>query len=458
MKKEQRQLKFFMKKLRIIIALILTTSWSFGQNTPAPMSMNISEAVAFAISNHPDIKNANLEIAIAQAKINELVAVGLPQVNLSADLNKFVEIPTSFVPAEFFGGAPGTYAPVQFGQPWSSSAGINASQLMFDGSYLIGVKATRIYAELSKKTAEQLKIEMAVNVTKSYFMVLVVKEKLKQLNGDLGRLDKLRKDTKVLYEKGFVEKVDLDRLDLNYNLLETAINQASRMVMDGTNLLKFQMGLDLATELTLTEPVPDASAFSSMVETTAIDYQSRIEFSILETQYTLSELDLKRYKSMQWPTLVAFGSYSANASRNEFNIFQSGYRWYPTAIVGASVKMPIFGGLKNRYQISQAKLRMDMVENGSVKLEQGIELEYRTAVSNMNKGIEDLKIQQKNRDLAREIVRIAKVKYDKGVGSSLEIVEAESTLRESETNYFSALLSAAIAKVELEKAMGKLKF
>lgn len=458
MKKQNRHLELIMKNLLITWALVMTVGWTFGQNSSTPMSVNITEAVAFAIENHPDIKNANLEIAVAQAKINELVAVGLPQVNLSADLNKFVEIPTSFVPAEFFGGAPGSYAPVQFGQAWSSSAGINASQLLFDGSYLIGIKATRIYAELSKKTAEQLKIEMAVNITKSYYMVLVVKEKLKQLNGDLGRLDKLRKDTKVLYDKGFVEKVDLDRLDLNYNLLETAINQASRMVIDGMNLLKFQMGLDLATDLTLTEAVPDASAFGTLAETTAIDYRQRIEYSILETQYTLSELDLKRYKSLQWPTLVAYGSYSANASRNEFNIFQSGYRWYPTAIIGASVKMPLFAGLKNRYQVNQAKLRLEMVENGSIKLEQGIELEYRNAVSNLNKGIEDLKMQQKNRDLAREIVRIAKVKYDKGVGSSLEIVEAESSLRESETNYFSSLLAAAVAKVELEKAMGKFKF
>ncbi|MGR6087504.1 MAG: TolC family protein [Arcticibacter sp.] len=454
---ENSKCKSFLKAWILILTLAYVMPAS-AQTQNASTSMNVEQAVAFAIKNHPDIKNAELEIAIAQAKINELVAIGLPQLNFSADLNKFVEIPTSFVPAEFFGGEPGSYAPVKFGQPWSSSAGISASQLLFDGSYLIGVKATKIYAELSKKNAEQLKIEMAVNVTKSYYMVLVIKEKLKQLNGDLARLDKLRKDTKVLYEKGFVEKVDLDRLDLNYNLFESAINSTSRMLTDGTNLLKFQMGMDVASQLELTESIPDAKSFESVVEATSMDYRNRIEYSILETQYTLTELDLKRYKSQQWPSVVAFGSYSANASRNEFNIFQNDYRWYPTAIVGASVKMPIFGGFKNRYQVNQAKLRMQMVENGSEKLEQGIELEYRNAVSNLNKNIEDLKIQQKNRDLAREIVRISKLKYDKGVGSSLELVDAESSLRESETNYYSALLATAVAKVELEKAMGKYKF
>ncbi|MFM7902773.1 MAG: TolC family protein, partial [Bacteroidota bacterium] len=144
----------------LALACMLPTSNVSGQTQSTSTAMNVEQAVDFAIKNHPDIKNAELEIAIAQAKINELVSIGLPQLNFSADLNKFVEIPTSFVPAEFFGGEPGSYAPVKFGQPWSSSAGISASQLLFDGSYLIGIKATKIYAELSKKTAEQLKIEI----------------------------------------------------------------------------------------------------------------------------------------------------------------------------------------------------------------------------------------------------------------------------------------------------------
>ncbi|MFN5325177.1 MAG: TolC family protein [Bacteroidota bacterium] len=440
------------------VVLLATGSKVLGQDSSAKEAFDIKQSIEYAIANHPDIKNANLEIAIAQTKINELIAIGLPQINLSADLNKFIEIPTQFVPAEFFGGPPGSYAPVKFGQPWSSSAGISASQLLFDGSYLIGVQATKVYKELSQKNAEQLKIEMAVNITKTYYMVLVIQEKLKQLKGDLERIDKLRRDTKALFDKGFVEKVDIDRIDLNYNLLETAILQTTRSVSDGYNLLKFQLGMDLNTELELTEPLPDAEGFSSQVATTDMDYRKRIEYSILETQYKLTELDLKRYRSLQWPSLVAFGSYSANASRNEFNILESSYKWYPTSIVGASLKMPLFGGLKTRQQISQARLKLQMVENGSIKLEHGLELEYRNAVSKLNKGIEDLRMQKKNRDLAREIVRISKVKYDRGVGSSLEIVDAESSLRESETNYYSALLAAAVAKVELEKALGNYKF
>ncbi|MEY3343801.1 MAG: hypothetical protein RL090_1485, partial [Bacteroidota bacterium] len=419
----------------LAILLMIIPFAGNGQENKTSFSMTIPQAIAFAIDNHPDIKNANLEIAVASAKISELIAVGLPQVNLSVDVNNFVEIPTQFVPAEFFGGEPGTYAPVKFGQPWSSSAGVTASQLLFDGSYMIGVKATKVYKELSEKTAEQLKIEVAVNITKSYYMVLVATEKSKQLKGDLEQLDKIRRDTKKLYEKGFAEKVDLDRLDLNYNLLENAISHTDRLVVDGYNLLKFQMGMELQHELILTEPVPDASNFSSLVETTGMDYNQRIEYSILQTQYNLTELDYKRYQSMRWPSVVAFGSYSTNASRNEFNLLQSGYKWYPTSIVGASVKMPLFAGFKNKYQVQQARLRMQMVENGSVKLEQGMELEYRSAVSKLNKSIEDLQLQSKNRDLAKEIVRITKIKYEKGVGSSFELVEAETSSREAESNY-----------------------
>lgn len=442
--------------LLMLMIMFLFTETFAQQN--AGSAFTVQQAIDYAIKNQTNVKNAQLETEIAQSKINELIGVGLPQVKGTADINKFIEIPTSFVPAEFFGGPPGTYAPVQFGQKYSSSVGVSASQLLFDGSYLVGLQASRTYADLSRKGLQQSKIETAVNVSKAYYFALVAVERLKQLESDLVRIDKLKHDTKALFDNGFVEKIDYDRVELNYNLLESARNQTARIVENSYLLLKFQMGMDLKSPITLSEEIGDMTIDPSMISGDSVNYSGRIEYSILETQHRLTELDVKKNKFSRLPSIVLFGNVSANASRNEFNIFNPDYRWYPTAIVGASLSVPIFGGFQKSAQTRQAKLSQLKVENAFFTLEQGIRLEHQNAMTALRNNIDKLETQKKNRELAREIARISKIKYDQGVGSNLEVVDAEGSLREAEANYFTSLLETIIARIDLDKAAGKIKY
>jgi outer membrane protein len=167
---------------------------------------------------------------------------------------------------------------------------------------------------------------------------------------------------------------------------------------------------------------------------------------------------VKKNQFSRFPTLVLFGNLSANASRNEFNIFDTGRRWYPTAIVGASLTVPIFGGFQKMAQTRQAKLNQQKVENSFYSLQEGITLEYKNALTNLRNNVDRLETQKRNRELAREIARVSKIKYDQGVGSNLEVIEAETSLREAETNYFTAMLEAVISKVDLQKASGTIKY
>ncbi|HEX5003116.1 MAG TPA: TolC family protein [Bacteroidia bacterium] len=421
-------------------------------------SFSLQQAIDYAIQNQVSIKNAELDRQISKSKVDELIGVGLPQINGKADINHFIEIPTSFVPGEFFGGSAGTYFPVQFGQPYTSSVGVSASQLLFDGSYVVGLQASKTYTELAVKNLSQSKIETAAAVSKAYYLVLVAQERLKQLESDVVRLKKLSDDTKAMYENGFVEKIDNDRVELNYNLVENARTNTQRFLENSYNILKYRMGMDLKTNLELTEKITDFQFDPTLLKRDSVDYTARIEYSILQTQYRLSELDVKKNKFSRLPTFMLFGSYSANASRNEFNIFQSGYKWYPTAIVGASVSLPLFGGFQKYSQTTQAKLNQQKVENAFYLMEQGINLEYNNAITTLNNSIDKLKTQEKNRDLARDVTRVSKIKYDQGVGSNLEVVDAEASLREAETNYYTALLEAIIAKIDLDVALGNIKY
>jgi outer membrane protein len=167
---------------------------------------------------------------------------------------------------------------------------------------------------------------------------------------------------------------------------------------------------------------------------------------------------VKKNQFSRLPSLVLFGNVSANASRNEFNIFNTDYKWYPTAIIGASLSVPIFGGFQKYAQTKQAKLAQLKVENAFYALEQGIKLEFNNAVTGLKNNIDNLETQKKNRELAREIARVSKIKYDQGVGSNLEVVDAETSLREAEANYYTALLETIISKIELDKASGTIKY
>lgn len=451
----------FNKKILVaFVTLLLAQGFSYNGSaqTPAGSGFTVQQAIEYALKNETNVKNAQIETQIAQAKINELIGVGLPQVKGTADINKFIEIPTSFVPGEFFGGEPGTYAPVQFGQNYSASAGLSASQLLFDGSYLVGLQASRTYADLSRKGLQQSKIDVAVNVSKAYYFVLVAEERFKQLENDIQRIAKLKSDTKALFDNGFVEKIDYDRVELNYNLLESARNQTKRVVENSYLLLKFQMGMDLKTPISLTEKIDDVMPDIAVINTDSVQVTSRIEYSILETQHRLTELDVKKNQFSRLPSLVLFGNVSANASRNEFNIFNTDYKWYPTAIIGASLSVPIFGGFTKYVQTKQARLAQLKVENAFYALEQGIKLEFNNAVTGLKNNIDNLETQKKNRELAREIARVSKIKYDQGVGSNLEVVDAETSLREAEANYYTALLETIISKIELDKASGTIKY
>lgn len=454
------KIAFNKKILAAFVTLLLAQGFSNTgtAQTPAGSGFTVQQAIEYALKNETNVKNAQIETQIAQAKINELIGVGLPQVKGTADINKFIEIPTSFVPGEFFGGEPGTYAPVQFGQNYSASAGLSASQLVFDGSYLVGLQASRTYADLSRKGLQQSKIDVAVNVSKAYYFVLVAEERFKQLESDIQRIAKLKSDTKALFDNGFVEKIDYDRVELNYNLLESARNQTKRVVENSYLLLKFQMGMDLKTPITLTEKIDDVMPDIAVINTDSVQVSSRIEYSILETQHRLTELDVKKNQFSRLPSLVLFGNVSANASRNEFNIFNTDYKWYPTAIIGASLSVPIFGGFTKYAQTKQARLSQLKVENAFYALEQGIKLEFNNAVTGLKNNIDNLETQKKNRELAREIARVSKIKYDQGVGSNLEVVDAETSLREAEANYYTALLETIISKIELDKASGTIKY
>ena len=385
--------------------------------------------------------------------MKQTIGIGLPQLSGNATFQDFLKIPTSLLPGEVF-GEPGKQIPVQFGVKYNSSVGLELSQLLFDGTYLVGLKASRTYKELSIKNSSRTRIETAVSVTKAYYAILVSNEQLSLLDANLNRLKKSLNDTKELFKNGFVEKIDVDRLSVLNNNLITERENVIRLLALNVNLLKFQMGMTIGSELTLTDKIADVNIDKSPILKNDTIHVKRIEYSLLQTQKKLNELDIKRYKSQFLPSLVAFGSTSSSFQDKSFSDLYS--QRFPSTVIGLKLSVPIISGGQKTYQLRNAKLVAIKTQNELYNLENAINLEVNQAQTIYQNGQQSLENQKRNMELAKEVLRVTKVKYEQGVGSSIEVTTAETSLKEAQNNYINALYDMLINKVNLDKALGNI--
>lgn len=414
---------------------------------------DMQQAIEYAFQHNISVQNAAIDEKIARQKVNETIGIGLPQINSSFSIENYFEQPTSLIPGEFFGEEPGSFIPIKFGTRYNATASLQATQLLFDGTYLVGLQASRAYQDLSRKELARTKKETAEAVAKAYYNVLVMKERMKLLDVNVIRLRKLQSDTKAMYDNGFVELIDVHRVTVAYNNVQTEQKKLERFFDLSVQLLKFQMGMPMEENLVLVDELKSIDFTSSLVAP-KVDYNKRIEYSQLQTLQRINELDLKRYRMAYLPSVAAFATLNAQAQRNEFDIFNTDKKWYPIGVVGASITMPLFTGMQRHYRVQQAKLNLEKVNNQFIQLEQSIDMEYESSKTIMLNSMEALQIQKENMDLADEVFRITKIKYDQGIGTNIEIINAESSLKEAQTNYYNALYDALIAKIELETATG----
>ncbi len=452
-----------LQSLYILIPLYLFTFLPFYlfNNTAFAQDkklFSLKEAVAYALANNVNCLNAEIDASIAKAKKNEVIGAGLPQISGSFDTKDFVQLPTSLLPAQVFGGAPGTFIPVKFGTQYNTTAGISASQGIFNTEFIGALHSTKVVMELSEKNFQRTRIETTVIVSKAYYTVLVNRQRLKLLYANLERIKKLSDDTKIMNENGVVEKIDVDRVTVAYNNLLSEKEKIERMVTLTENLLKFQMGLGQQTPIVLSDSLNmDDMPNAALSVTDKMNYASRIEYSMMTSQKQLNELDLKKNNMAYLPNFFLYGSASAQAMRSKFDIYDTKQKWYPFGIVGATITVPIFDGFQKHYRIQQSKLNLVKTMNTMNNLENAIDMEVASAKTSYQNALSSLAIQKENIKLAQGVYDVTKKKYDAGVGSNLEVMTAETSQKEAQTNFYNALYDYYIAKIDYEKATGVIK-
>ena len=454
----------------LLLLLVLAGRLSSAQTK---QSFSLIEAIQFATDKNLNVQSSRLDAASADARIREVKSVTMPQVSVGSQLTYNAIIQKFILPAGGFGGAPASSTAtngnqpekaeviaIPFGVNFQGNAQVAVNQLLFDASYKIGLKAASTLRELSQKNITASKINVAEQVAKAYYNVLVSEERIKLLDYNISRLDSLFRETQALNKQGFVEKIDVDRLEVQANNLKTERQKVQNLVGLTYYLLKFQMGLNLNDEIVLTDKIQDVNIDElerSVAFVAPVDYTQRIEFAALQSQIQLADLDYQSIGKQYFPRVLASAAYGHNNGRNNLgDLFTK--KWFNSAAVNLQIQVPIFDGFQKRYAAQQKKIALIKAQLGSDLLKNSIDFQTKQAQITIQNSLQTLRSQKRNLDLAQEIVRVTRIKYKEGVGSNIEVLNAESSSREAQTNYFASLLDFMLAKVDLDKASGKLYY
>lgn len=437
-----------------LIALLLPQALK-AQEAGEPLQLSMDEAMNLAVKNNVQAKNARLDIDKQKAINAEVSGLALPNISAKGEFIKYPNQMQSFVPAEFIGGPPGEFVPVPFMPTVSSTASLTGSQILFDGSVMVALQARKALIKLYEQSSTLTNEEIRYNIQKAYQAIVVAQRQAKILDESITSARSIARDFNAMYEEGFVEKIEADRVMVQVNNLASDSLKVHSMLDISMQMLKYQMGLDdemniVLTDTSVEEQVKDAQ----MMLLQDMNFTNRTDYNLLQTQLQLNEYDLKRHRLSGLPSLAVFGTAAYTYASNTFSdVFNKPYVFY--SLVGVQLNVPLFDGLQRRNRVKQAKISVMQTRNNIDNLELGIKFQKNQSSTQLKNALLTLRNEERNLDLAKNVLQLARDKYKAGVGSNMEVSQAQTEMLRAQNNYFQALLDAANAKADLKKALGE---
>ena len=417
-------------------------------------SYSLDAAIDYAYDNSLTVRNAQLQLIDAEAQIEERLSTGLPQVNGTASYQYFFKVPLLPLPDAFAASIPpGQEVPdgIAFQLRNNFSAGVALNQMVFDGSFFVGVRAAKTYRNFVQEDLQAKKQEARYQVIQAYLPALQVDETLKTIAKNLTTLGRLRDETRALYEAGFVEQLDVDRLSLTIANLETERDNLQQQMGVVKNALKLAMGYPVNEPIELAEDMASLTlANAETLLTEAVDYRKRAAYRVAAVGEDLGQLNIEQFRAQYLPSLFASASYQQAFQGDNFS---DGF-WFPTGVVGLDLRVPIFDGFRKRAQIDRAEVQLETSRNQRKDFERLIDFEVENARTNYRTATRRVTSQESNLALAQRIYDTTQIKYREGVGSSLELVQAEQSLFDSQANLIQAQLDQLNAAYGLRQALG----
>ena len=443
-------------KKNLLLVTVFFVNATYAQEQKTVHAFSLAETVSYAQKNNVQVKNSLLDIDIQIQTNKEIASAALPNIGSSLSGTDFLTIPTSLLPGQIFGGAPGTFIPVQFGTKFNANYGANFNQILFDGQVFIALQARATSLEWKRKNAALTEENIKANIYKIYYQLSASKTQLNILDANIERLQKLANDAAIMYKNGFAEKLDVDKVNVQLNNLQTEKLKANNSVTIGFMGLKMLMGMPVKDSLVLTDIINESNLSTDVLYEDNFEYGIRKDFQYLTTVKKLSEFNIKRYQLSFLPTITMNGSYTKNAQRTKFDFFDSNGNWFKTSLIGLNINLPLFNGGARIAKINKAKLELQQVDNQMAALKNNIDNELSQAKLNYMSSVATVNFQKKNMQLAENVYSQTKKKFEAGTGSNTEISAAQADLVAAQNNFMNALYAALIAKVDLLKASGKL--
>jgi len=417
-----------------------------------PDSVSLEEALAFGEQNNRTIQNANLEVQKAYKDKWSTIAIGLPQISANANYQNFIELPTSLIPAQFFGGNEGDFAEVQFGTPQTMDAGVTVQQLIFDGSYLVGLEASRVFLAISENILEKTLLEIRKNIVNTYSSVLLARENIQFLENNHKNLKNTLEELNQLFRNGFEEEESVEQLRLTLSGVETQLRYAKNLERITLNMLKLLIGFPTQSPLLLSdtlEKLTDASLFSLQISKD-ISLSNNVDIKMAENNLLSETLLYKYERSKSLPRLSAFlnGNYTGNSET--FSFTQSNQKWFGAALFGINLQVPIFSSLQRSANSQKAKIAVSQAEKSLTETQERITIEVQAAENEYQLAVENYFTSKENLALAKRIEEKNQTKYFEGVASSFELREAQLQLYSAQNNYIKAIQNVIQKKLALE--------
>ncbi len=406
------------------------------------LSLDLEAARDYALNYNKTIKNSGLSVEQSQERLKETIAAGLPQVNATTDYSNAMGAEISI---QFDESLPPSKIPIK---P-TSNFNLQVGQLIFNGSYLVGIQTAKLYQKLSEKNLVKTEQDIASQVVESYYLVLVSEESLKILNANLENLQTVYKKTAPMVSVGMMEKVELDQLSVQVNSLKNAVKSAERQYEMTQNLLRLQLGVSAETELELTENLSEILEKTDTGSSVSgsFDVVQNIDYQLLNVQEAMTEKQVDLQKAAYLPTISGYYSYT-------YKILKPAFDMSPPHVVGLQMNIPVFSSGERRSKVKQAKIDLETTKNNKALLEDQLSIQYKQLSFNLISALESFENQKDNVKVSREVYKSLKSKFEQGVISSLELTTADNNYLKAESDYLTAMLEVLKAQNDLETLTG----
>ena len=438
------------KKMKKILLFIVFTSYGFSQGEIT--SLSLDDAVEYGIENNRRLQNAERDVQIAYKQRWETIAIGLPNVTLDLNYLNYLELPTSLIPAEFFGGQKGDFSEIQFGTEQSAIGSVKLEQLLFDGSWIVGLEYSKIYLKISENLYEKTLLEVRESTVKLYSLVVTLDEGIILLKETLENFKKDLFEVTELYKNGFEEVENVEQIKITIAQAELSLLQAKKTRDNQLNLLKLVLGINLEDTIILSTSIDDFIAENIIFSNSFDEFNTNknIDVKISQNNFDTKRIEYKLEKSKKLPKVSGFISGTYTGYNNEFDFTNKSQNWFGSSVLGINLEIPVFNAFKLNTSSQRAKIAMNQAMTNLEEQEERVKAQVQQKLKEYQLAIQTLSVSEQNMNLSMSIEEKNSIKFFEGIVSSFELRQAQLQLLDSQQKYLNSVLELISIKTELE--------